>query len=199
MARRFHACEIYSITKSFMTTLIGIAIDQGYISGVDGIVQDYFPDRTFENPGPGKDALTLEHLLTMTTGLDWIESDEDIRDLYVSPDWSQYMLDLPAAEPPGERFNYCTGCSHLLSAILEKATGMGTLDFARQHLFEPVGITQVEWLTNPGGTPLAAGVCSSPRPTWRVGLPVPARGCMGRPAGGVQGVGGSSHDLSHTG
>lgn len=168
--------EVYSVTKSFTATLVGIAIDRGYIQGVGDRLLDYFPGRTFANPDPRKGELTLEHLLTMTTGLDWTESDRDIQALYTSPDWVQYMLDLPLVAAPGERFNYCTGCSHLLMAVVAEATsvaeatGMLPLDFARQALFEPLGFTRVEWLQDPQGLPIGGwGLQLAPRDLARLG------------------------------
>lgn len=162
--------EVYSVTKSFSATLIGIAIDRGNISGMDERVLDFFPNRPVSNPGPEKAAITLEDLLTMTSGLDWTEDDASIQTLYTSPDWVQHVLDLPIAEPPGIRFNYCTGCSHLLTAIIEQATGMSALDFARQGLFEPLGLEAAEWQTDAQGIPIGGwGLQLTPREMARLG------------------------------
>ena len=70
--------------------------------------------------------MTLEDVLTMRTGLDWNEGDTAYRDLYVSQDWVQHMLDMPMAALPGSQFNYCSGCSHLLSAIVQQTTSMNS-------------------------------------------------------------------------
>jgi CubicO group peptidase (beta-lactamase class C family) len=144
--------EIYSVTKSFMATLIGIAIDQGLIQDVNTPVLSFFPERSVQNPSPEKDSMTLKHVLTMSTGFRW--SENDINRMYSSPDWTQFMLDLPVVEKPGTRFNYCTGCSHLLSAILAQATGMDARSFAEQFLFEPLGIRNAQWLTSSEGLPI---------------------------------------------
>ncbi len=148
------ALEIYSCTKSFTATLIGIAVDQGAIPDLQRKVVDYFPDKKPAHPGNGKESMTVENLLTMTSGFDWTEGDPAYRQLYVSTDWVQFMLDLPVIEPPGSRFNYCSGCSHLLSAIVEKATGKGTLEFARQFLFDPIGMGHVDWSIGSQGIPI---------------------------------------------
>ena len=163
--------EVYSITKSIMATLIGIAIDQGYIEGVDAPVLDYFAERTIDNNSAAKQAILLDDLLTMTSGILWVEDyNQAIRDLRDSPDWLQTMLDLPMATQPGERFNYCTGCSHLLSGILERATGMDAFEFAQQNLFAPLGITQVQWSRDTGGTPIGGwGIQLSPYDLARFG------------------------------
>ncbi len=68
-----------------------------------------------------------------------------------SNDWTQYNLNLPMAQMPGQYFNYCNGVSHLLSAIIHESTDMQTLDFARKHLFNPLGIKDVEWEESPEG------------------------------------------------
>ena len=147
--------RIYSCTKSVTSALIGIAIRQGLIPGVQTPVLDFFPERQIDNLDSRKKALTLEHLLTMTTGLDCRDTWRDKRvGLYAmkgSSDWTQYMLDRPMKEQPGRRFEYCNGASFLLTAILERATGMNALAYARKHLFAPLGIDDVTWATSPRG------------------------------------------------
>lgn len=137
--------ELYSCTKSFMSTLIGIAVDQGKIKGTSQRVMDFFPGRTFANPDLRKESMTVDDLLTMRSGLDWIESDQTYTAMYWSKDWAKYVLDEPMAQSPGSQFNYCSGCSHVLSAILQQATGMETREFATRYLFEPLGISSVTW------------------------------------------------------
>ena len=144
---RRHA--IYSVTKSVMSALIGIAIDKRFIAGVDTPILGFFPDRTIANVDPRKRAITLEHLLTMTTGLRCRDSYRygwaGYMQMRSSPDWTQHVLDLPMAAAPGKTFEYCNGASFLLSAILAKATGSSTFAFAREHLFAPLGITNASW------------------------------------------------------
>ncbi|HTP09083.1 MAG TPA: serine hydrolase [Anaerolineae bacterium] len=137
--------ELYSVTKSFVGTLIGIALDQGKIQGVDQHVVDFFPGRTFANLDARKQSMTLEDLLTMQSGLDWQEGDPTYIAIYRSPDWAQYVLDEPMAEAPGSVFNYCSGCSHVLSVILQQATGQDTRAYADHYLFQPLGISHVVW------------------------------------------------------
>jgi CubicO group peptidase (beta-lactamase class C family) len=147
--------SIHSCTKSVLSSLIGIAIDQGHIEGVDQHVLDLLPGRTVANLDELKSQMTLEDLLTMTSGLEcrdsylyrWSGLDEMRR----SADWVQFMLDLPMAEEPGTRFEYCNGASFLLSAILQEATGMNALAFAQEHLLGPLGIASVEWRPNHQG------------------------------------------------
>jgi CubicO group peptidase (beta-lactamase class C family) len=153
--------NVYSCTKSVIGTLIGIAIEKGYIEGVEVPVLDLFPDREVANLDARKEALTLEHLLTMTSGL-------DCRDSYLhrwvgleamrgSEDWSQYVLDLPMVAEPGSRFEYCNGASQLLSAILQETTGMTAAEFAEAHLFDSLGITTYSWPANEQGVTVGYG------------------------------------------
>jgi CubicO group peptidase (beta-lactamase class C family) len=162
--------ELYSCTKSFISTLIGIALDQGAIQGTDTRLLDFFPGRTPANLEADKQAMTLEDVLTMRTGLDWEEGDPAYMTLYTSRDWIQYMLDLPMAEPPGSAFNYCSGCSHLLSGIIQQATGKNPKDFARQNLFGPLGITNYVWDTDGKGISIGGwGLQLTPREMAKLG------------------------------
>ena len=143
--------HLASATKSITSALIGIAIQQGYINNVDQTVLSFFPERSAANLDANKKKMTLEHLLTMSSGLDCRDNIDDWSRLFQmmeTDDWVQYMLDLPMAEPPGTRFEYCNGASFMLSAIIQETTGMNTLDFAKDHLFSPLGIDDVVWLSN---------------------------------------------------
>jgi CubicO group peptidase (beta-lactamase class C family) len=147
--------HLFSVTKSFVSTLIGIAIDKGYIEGTDSFLLDFFPNRTINNLDSRKQAIRLEHLLTMTAGFEW----EDNVDYYVmssSGDRVQYVLDRPMTDSPGSRWNYNSGGSHLLSAILDQVTPNGTLAFAEKFLFEPLGISDYNWNLDLYGIPNGA-------------------------------------------
>ncbi len=146
---------IHSCTKSVMSLLVGIAIDKGYIKDVRRPVLDFFPGKTVENVDANKKAMTVENLLTMTSGLgcrdSWRYRWKGLFEMHHSDDWVRHVLDLPMIEPPGTRFEYCNGASFLLSAIVHKAVGTSTLEFARKHLFEPLGVSDVKWSVSPGG------------------------------------------------
>ena len=148
-----HKHDIYSCTKSFISALIGIAIDKGFIQHVDQPIKDFFPDRTFANMNKWKKSITLEHLLMMTTGLkcrdSWQYRWAGLFEMRASNDWAQHVLDRPMAEAPGVNFDYCNGASHLLSVIIQNTTKMKTSDFARKHLFEPLGIDDFAWAASP--------------------------------------------------
>jgi len=160
----------YSVTKSVMATLIGIAIDRHAIDALDQRVVEFFPGYSFDNPDARKDAMTLEDVLTMRTGLDWQEDDSTFRHLYQSSDWVQFMLDTRMQNQPGQQFRYCSGCSHLLSALLQRRTGMNTRDFAQQTLFEPLGMHNVSWEQDGQGTPIGGwGLQLRPRDMAKLG------------------------------
>jgi CubicO group peptidase (beta-lactamase class C family) len=128
----------YSVTKSVMSMLIGIAIDEGAIAGVDQTLSQLLPDyELIMAPGIGQ--VTLEQVLTMTGGiLDDATSDTWFIDV---PDWVTDILSTPLARPAGTGFAYSSRGSHLLAAILAQATGRPVLDYAREKLFDPLGIT----------------------------------------------------------
>lgn len=150
--------EVFSCTKSVISALMGMAIEQGYIDSVQHKVLDYFPERTIAHHDARKQAITLEHLLTMTSGL---ESD---RGMAYSQDWVQFMLDQPMVAEPGIKFNYNSGNTHLLAAILQKTTGMQPEDYAQAHLFAPLGIKNVTWDTDPSGLNIGGwGLRMTPR------------------------------------
>ncbi|MGD8990970.1 MAG: serine hydrolase, partial [Desulfobacterales bacterium] len=153
--------NIYSCSKSVTSALIGIAIDKGLIKSVHTPVLDFFPNHTAKNLDAHKKAMTLEHVLTMTTGLQCRDSYRykwiGLQQLRDSADWVQYMIDLPMAQQPGTHFEYCNGATFLLSAILQQKTGMEALSFAEEHLFEPLGISGISWSSNPQGITVGYG------------------------------------------
>jgi len=165
---------IYSCTKSVVSALVGIAVEEGYIEGVDQPVLSFFPGRTAANLDPDKEAMTLEHLLTMTAGLECRDSYlygwRGLDEMREGEDWVQFMLDLPMAEPPGTRFEYCNGASFLLSAIVQETTGVSALAFAEEHLFGPLGISDVEWPSNPQGITIGwSDLYMTPRDMAKIG------------------------------
>lgn len=143
--------HIQSCSKSVISALVGIAIDQGYIQDVNQPVLHFFQKHVARNLDVNKQAMTLEHLLTMTHG--WECNDlytlSCLSDLSCGGGWVQLMLDLPMADVPGTHFNYCNGAAFLLSAILQEQTGMNAFSFAKKHLFTPLGISDVHWSSNP--------------------------------------------------
>jgi CubicO group peptidase (beta-lactamase class C family) len=149
------AHNVYSCTKSVTGTLIGIAIDQGLIAGVDVPVVELLPDAAPANVDELKAAMTVEDLLTMSSGLRCRDSSlydrQGLFEMMESDDWAAHMLALPMLEEPGTRFEYCNGASELLSAILSEVTGMPAAEYADEVLFGPLGIADYVWPANPQG------------------------------------------------
>jgi CubicO group peptidase (beta-lactamase class C family) len=162
--------EQYSVTKSFIGTLVGIALEQGFIKSLDTPVVDLFPGVSFANPDPRKDAMTVEDLLTMRAGLDWEEGDPAYMALSNSPDWAIFMLNLPMATEPGTSFVYCSGCSHVLSSILYWVTWQNVRKFADRNLLKPLGISDYGWETDNQGIHLGGwGMQLTPRDMAKLG------------------------------
>ncbi len=146
---------LFSVTKSVVSSLIGIAIDHGFIDNTSQLLLDFFPDRTIANLSAWKEAITLEDVLQMRSGFQWDEDNyieyNDFFAMRDSDDWAQYVLDRPMAYEPGSTFYYNSGNSHLLATIINITTGMTPLAFADEYLFGPLGITTRFWLTDPQG------------------------------------------------
>ncbi len=145
--------DMASVAKSVTTTLVGIAIEQGVLD-LDQPVVSFFPDHTIANMDEYKENLTLRDLVSMRNGMEsgCFEGDEATLDVMrQSADWVQAALDRKMVHQPGTHFCYDSPGMHLLSAILQEATGMTELEYARQVLFEPLGIHTVIWETDPQG------------------------------------------------
>lgn len=156
--------ESFSVAKSFSSALIGIAIGQGLIKGVDETIAKYYPQwRTPETPETKK-RMTIEDLLTMRSGLQWNEddyyNDRSKNDVYImidsAKDYIQYVLNKPIIHEPGSHWYYSSGDSMLLSGVIEKSTGLTAYEFGRKYLFEPLGLSEVVWLADPVGHTITA-------------------------------------------
>jgi len=147
--------NLFSTTKSVVSSLIGIAIDQGFIDNTSQLLLDFFPDRTISNTSAWKEEITLEDVLQMRSGFQWYEpftsGYDDYNAMKDSDDWAQFVLDRPMAYEPGSTFYYNSGNSHLLATIINVTTGMTPLAFADQYLFGSIGITNRGWPTDPQG------------------------------------------------
>ncbi len=145
--------DFASVTKSVMTTLIGIAVDQGKLQ-LDQRMVSFFPERSIANLDNDKENITILDLVTNRNGMEsgCLSGDGPTLDaMRATPDWIQSALDRRMVHKPGTRFCYDSPGMHLLSAILQKATGMTALEFARQNLFAPLGFSEVVWEADPQG------------------------------------------------
>ena len=142
-----------SVTKSVIGTLVGIAIQKGYIKDIHQPVSELLPDQNIANLDEEKKSITLENFLTMTSGLDCHENPAPGEPfMQTSENWVQFVIDLPMAAQPGTKFNYCTSAIEVLSAVLQESTGMSAREFANEHLFGPIGIDPIpeaRWPSDP--------------------------------------------------
>jgi CubicO group peptidase (beta-lactamase class C family) len=145
--------DTHSATKSFTSALVGVAIEKGFIQGVDDKIFDYFPDYS-HLIDQQKEKITIEHLLTMSSGFEWNEwdvpisqSNHDIVRLIFSSDPVYYVLSKPVVTEPGTAFYYNGGTVDLLGQIVRRASSMNVKNFSHIYLFEPLGITNYNWQT----------------------------------------------------
>ncbi len=148
----------YSVAKSFISALVGIAIDRGVLSGVDERVADFYPSWQAPGTETGKQNMQVRHLLTMASGLQWDESnyydDTGENDAFLmgaESDYIQYVLDKPSQYEPGTMWNYSSGDSMLLSGIIQGAAGRTAYSFALENLLAPIGIAGIVWDSDEAG------------------------------------------------
>jgi CubicO group peptidase (beta-lactamase class C family) len=135
--------NIKSASKSILSALTGIAIDKGCIENTDQKIIDFLPDGFFHNPL--KNEISVYNLLTMTTGLQWKENSGPYA--FDIDSWNKVKLN----NKPGKEFNYNTGITHMMSAILTRTCGVSTKKLADLWLFKPVGIANYQWRKNENG------------------------------------------------
>jgi len=153
--------SLQSVSKSVMSALIGIAIERGELPGTNATLGELLPHRAFADPAV-KD-VRLEHVLTMTAGIDWEEEvsyfsmENDATASESMDDWVGYLLSKSLTVEPGTLFDYNSASSQALSEILVTATGVPTHQYAEQHLFGPIGIADYHWNSAPEGFTNAGG------------------------------------------
>jgi CubicO group peptidase (beta-lactamase class C family) len=148
-ARASQPANIKSASKSVIAALVGIAIAKGSIKGLEQPIVDFFPELA-NDPERRKREITIEDLVTMRSGLD-STSGRQYGSWVRSKNWVRYVLARPLIDEPGTRVEYSTGTSHLLSAILTRATKKSTWQFAQEELAKPLGFTLAKWPQDPQG------------------------------------------------
>ncbi len=138
--------HVRSVTKSITSILTGIAIQKGLVANIDVPINDFLKNYSFAEIDPAKNTITIEHLLNMTSGLQWNESGgNEFLNWVHSGNQINYVLNKAQQFSPGTDFNYNSGTSHLLSVVLSQAVGQSTRKFAEEVLFEPLGISRLAW------------------------------------------------------
>ncbi len=163
--------NVKSVTKSIVSALVGIALHEHSLTSLDQRLMEFFPQDFPTGADPRKREITLRHLLTLRSGLSWVESSaESLPALFASNNWVRHGLSLPLVYAPGEVFVYSTLDAHLLSAVLTQVTGISTLEFANRYLFGPLGSTVTKWATDPQGNPIGGSeLYLTPRDMAKVG------------------------------
>lgn len=172
---RIHSLR--SISKFLTSTLLGIAIDKGHIKSRDEPVFNFLPD--YEDlKTEAKNKILLKHLITMSAGLQWQESDvpygtddNNETQMYRNGEWVRYTLSKPVISEPGINFEYSGGLANVTAAVLEETLPTTGLDFAKRHLFAPLGISDIQWRTHSEHNWLnaAAGASMKPRDLAKIG------------------------------
>lgn len=147
------AVNVFSVTKSVNSLLVGIAIEEGFIEAVDQPISDFIDLSDYSNE---LNQITIKHLLTMSAGLLWDDSDlgGEMNALRSNMNPIDSILSREMGFTPGTQFNYSDGSSHLMSIILTEATGMSTHEFANEYLLNPLGIIDTVWNTDRNGVPI---------------------------------------------
>lgn len=170
---------LQSVTKSFTSALIGVGIQKGFIKDVHDPISIYLPEYADHFQGD-KSKITIEHLLSMTSGLDWKEwnapyssTENDAIAVYFAEEGQEeYVLHLPLVHEPGIHFTYSGGDMILLAAILRNSSGMDLNTYSKNYLFEPLGIDNYEWWQKfPNGNENAySGLRMTPRNMLKFGM-----------------------------
>jgi len=143
---------MFSVTKSFTSAVMGICNDKGWIDSMGMTVLGFFPEYSgsIQNYDSTKEEITVEHLLTMTPGLEWDEwstpygsANNVLVEFIQSSDWVKYILDLPMSYTPGTHVTYNSGVSHVISGIITKVSGTSARAVANENLFAKMGF--VNW------------------------------------------------------
>lgn len=142
--------DTYSVTKSIMSALTGIAIEKGLISSIDDKVAEYIPEFSEYIDDERKKDITIKQVLTMTGGLESI--DNNYTSFFYSDDWLKAALAKPLVNSPGEVFVYNTGLTQLLSSVIANVSGMSVMDFAKENLFEKIGMNVTYWQSDKQGS-----------------------------------------------
>lgn len=144
--------EIFSITKSVTSSLIGISIDKGFINNVDDRLLSYMPQYVDDISDETMNEITLAHILTLTSGIEWDEETYSYSDprnsetqMFNTFDWMKFVISRPVTHTPGTVYEYNTGSVHLLSAVIKNAVDSYADKFAEDYLFGPLGITTYDW------------------------------------------------------
>jgi CubicO group peptidase (beta-lactamase class C family) len=167
--------HVWSVTKSVTSLAVGLVLADGVLR-LEQTLGELIPGRIPSDVDPRAATVTVEQLLTMTAGWEW-DARTDFARLEEGPDWAAKTLRLPIACDPGTCFEYNSGNAHLLSAVVQAATGRPLADLVQERVFAPLGIARPVWRTSPQGeTAGGFGLELAPRDMAKLGLLAVRRG-----------------------
>ena len=170
---------LQSVTKSFTSALVGIAIREGFISSVNDTILDLFSDRNVTNVDERKERMSIKHLLTMTAGVEWDEwtypytdaENNSLAAMVTCHDAIDYFLNLPMVAEPGDEWVYNSGACIVLGVLIEELSNMTLVEFTQEYLFDPIGISEAMWVKTGNGVYQAGGgLFMEPRDMARFGF-----------------------------
>jgi CubicO group peptidase (beta-lactamase class C family) len=147
--------DIRSAGKGITALLLGIAIDKGLVKSTEQSIYDFFPGKKFEVPDASHKSIEIKHLLNMSSGLHVDDNDNapgNTVNWLLKDNWVNFATSVPMAFTPGEKYVYADICPMLIGAIIEQTSGKKLSAFAKQNLFEPLGIREFYWYTAPNGS-----------------------------------------------
>jgi CubicO group peptidase (beta-lactamase class C family) len=174
-----YSIQIYSLTKTFIATLIGILLKEGKIKSVNQKVLDLFDAKNVDNLNTYKSEMTIKDLLTSATGLEWGDINSEMKadldmifEMYSSTnDWGKFCFDREVIYKPGTLFNITSAGPQVLASIIQKVTGMNPHDYAKEKFFKPLGITNTLWYKSLSGENAGGqGLSMTPRDVAKLGL-----------------------------
>jgi CubicO group peptidase (beta-lactamase class C family) len=140
--------NIHSVTKSYNSALVGIALDQGCLSSLDQKMMEFFPELADRVTDPRKKQITIRQMLQMRAGYPWEESTAELFELLYSGFRASTLVDVPLVRDPGTDFEYSNLTAHLLGIVVARACGTDLKSFAQEHLFSPLGVEPGFWQTD---------------------------------------------------
>jgi CubicO group peptidase (beta-lactamase class C family) len=144
--------ELASVTKSYTSALVGIALDQGCLSSVDQKMIDFFPEFAAQIDDPRKEQITIGDMLKMRSGYPWEEFTPPYLDtLYSKDNWLPFIVEFPLTSDPGTKFGYSNLTAHLLGVIVARACDVSLLSFGQQYLFSPMNTRVGDWWYDANG------------------------------------------------
>jgi CubicO group peptidase (beta-lactamase class C family) len=138
--------RMQSVTKSYTSALVGIALEQGYLSSVEQKMMDFFPELADQITDPRKEQITIRHMLQMRAGYPWEESTSELFEMLYGGFRPSLLVEVPLVSDPGTQFEYSSLTSHLLGIIVARATDTDLKSFAQENLFAPLDVDMGDWI-----------------------------------------------------